>query len=183
MSWSVLQSDCIDFLASLPESGVDLVFGSPPYMDARTYGIDADRQCQEWVAWMLRVTAAAVRASRGLVLWVAAGVQRENCYWPGCEGLLWEWWKRGGHCWQLPIWWKVDNTEGGNGILGSGGRQWLRNDWVCTGLQEAWSFAVCRSAGNGPSADRRQTWRSDEQPTDQRPALQRAAHDGRDRRA
>ncbi len=45
----------------LPDRSVDLVLGSPPYVDARTYGIGAQRQCQEWVDWMLLVTAEACR--------------------------------------------------------------------------------------------------------------------------
>lgn len=118
----------------------DLVFGSPPYLDARTYGISAQMDCLEWVEWMLRVTTEAVRVSKGLVLWVAAGVQRDNCYWPGCEGLMWEWWKRGNQLWRPCIWWKVDENEGGTGIPGSGGRQWLRNDWeyVMAFKREGW---------------------------------------------
>lgn len=105
----------------LPDRSVDLVFGSPPYCDARTYGIDAQRGCAEWVEWMLAVTAEAVRVSRGLVLWVCAGVTRDHCYWPACEGLLWEWWRRGGHCWRPAYWHRV-------GIPGSGGKKWLRAD-------------------------------------------------------
>lgn len=138
--WSVQQGDCIEWLDSLPPNSVDLVFGSPPYMDARTYGIDAVYDCQEWVDWMLWVTEAAVRVSKGLVLWVAAGVQRDKCYWPGCEGLMWEWWKRGNQLWRPCIWWKVDEEEGGTGIPGSGGKQWLRNDWeyVMAFKKEGW---------------------------------------------
>jgi hypothetical protein len=105
----------------LPEKSVDLVIGSPPYQDARTYGIAAQRDCREWVVWMLDVTAEAVRVSRGLVLWVCAGVTRDHCYWPACEGLLWEWWKAGGQCWRPAFWHRV-------GIPGSGGKKWLRAD-------------------------------------------------------
>jgi hypothetical protein len=129
MTHTCVAADAIDFLRQLPEASVDLVFGSPPYMDARTYGINAQRGCEEWVNWMLDVSEAAVRTSKGLVLWVVAGVQRENCYWPGCEGLAWEWWKRGNHLWRPCVWWKVDADEGGTGIPGSGGKQWLRADW------------------------------------------------------
>lgn len=143
----VEQSDCIDFFRRLPTDSVDLVFGSPPYMDARTYddgtlpaGAVTVRDCQEWVNWMLDVTEAAVRVSKGLVLWVVSGVQRDKCYWPGCEGLAWEWWKRGNHLWRPCIWWKVDVDEGGTGIPGSGGKQWLRNDWeyVLAFKREGW---------------------------------------------
>lgn len=103
------------------DDSVDMVFGSPPYCDARTYGIGAVRKCQAWIDWMLEVTAEAVRVSRGLVLWVCAGVTRKHCYWPAPEGLLYEWWKRGGHCWRPSYWHRV-------GIPGSGGKQWLRAD-------------------------------------------------------
>ena len=90
-------------------------------MDARTYGIGAQRDCREWIEWMLAVTAEAVRVSRGLVLWVAAGVTRDWCYWPGVEGLLYRWWDAGGVCWRPAYWRRV-------GIPGSGGKQWLRAD-------------------------------------------------------
>jgi hypothetical protein len=138
--WAIEQADCLAFMASLPADSCDLVFGSPPYMDARTYGIGAERGCLEWVEWMLHVTEAAVRVSKGLVLWVVAGVQRDLCYWPGCEGLAWEWWKRGNYLWRPCIWWKVDDDEGGTGIPGSGGKQWLRNDWeyVLAFKKEGW---------------------------------------------
>jgi hypothetical protein len=114
-----LQADA----ARLPfaDGSVDLIIGSPPYADARTYGIGAQRKCQDWIDWMLQVTAEAVRVSRGLVLWVCAGVTRKHCYWPGPEGLLYEWWKRGGRCWRPAFWHRV-------GIPGSGGKQWLRAD-------------------------------------------------------
>jgi hypothetical protein len=140
MTCRIEKSDAIEFMNSLPEASVDLVFGSPPYMDARTYGINAVYDCQEWVDWMLQVSAAAVRVSKGLVLWVVAGVQRKNCYWPGCEGLAWEWWKQGNQLWRPCVWWKVGDTEGGTGIPGSGGKQWLRADWeyVLAFKREGW---------------------------------------------
>jgi hypothetical protein len=106
---------------TLADQSVDLVFGSPPYADARTYGINAQRGCQDWIDWMLAVTTEAVRVSRGLVLWVCAGVTRKWCYWPGPEGLLYEWWQRGGQCWRPAYWRRC-------GIPGSGGKQWLRAD-------------------------------------------------------
>jgi hypothetical protein len=105
----------------LADASVDLVFGSPPYCDARTYGIGAQRDAREWVDWMLDVTAEALRVSRGLVLWVCAGVTRDRNYWPACEGLLWEGWKR---CWlcECPCYWRR------SGIPGSGADQWFRKD-------------------------------------------------------
>jgi hypothetical protein len=105
----------------LADRSVDLVLGSPPYLDARTYGIGAQRDCAEWIDWMLAVTAEACRVSRGLVLWVCAGVTRDRCYQPGPEGLLYEWVKRGGQAWRPAFWHRV-------GIPGSGGKYWLRAD-------------------------------------------------------
>ena len=138
--WHVDCSEGVAFLDSLPADSVSLVLGSPPYCDARTYGIDAVYNCEEWVEFMLKFTAAAVRVSTGLVLWVAAGVQRDLCYWPACEGLMWEWWKRGNQLWRPCVWWKVDENDGGTGIPGSGGKQWLRNDWeyVMAFKREGW---------------------------------------------
>jgi hypothetical protein len=105
----------------LADKSVDLTFCSPPYADARTYGIGAQRNAAEWVEWMLQVVKEAVRVTNGLVLVNCAGVTRDWCYWPSCEGLLWEWYKQGGRCWRPAFWHRV-------GIPGSGGKQWLRAD-------------------------------------------------------
>lgn len=82
---------------------------------------------------MLDVTAESVRVSRGLVIWICAGVTRDWNYQPGPEGLLYEWWKRGGRCWRPAYWHRV-------GIPGSGGKQWLRAD-----IEYALCFTGCRS--------------------------------------
>lgn len=103
------------------DESVDLVFGSPPYCDARTYGIDAQRDCAEWVEWMLRVSSEALRVSRGAVIWVAASVTRDRTYWPAVEGLMYEWWKRGGSAYRPCYFHRV-------GVPGSGGDQWYRAD-------------------------------------------------------
>ena len=105
------------------DQAFDLTIGSPPYCDARTYGIGAQRDCVEWVAWMLDVTTEAQRVTKGPVIGVAAGVTRKRNYWPACEGLMWEWWKRGGDC-QLyrPVYWHRV------GIPGSGQSDWFRAD-------------------------------------------------------
>lgn len=106
----------------------DLCIGSPPYIDARDYledgrNLGISLGCLEWVEWMLRVTMEAQRVTRGPVIWIVAGVTRNRNYQPGPEGLLWEWWKRGGECQCLrPVYWHR------NGIAGSGGDQWFRSD-------------------------------------------------------
>jgi hypothetical protein len=110
----------------LPDQSVSLIIGSPPYVDARLYledgrNLGIARDARSWIDWMLKVTAEAVRVSRGLVLWVCAGVTRRHCYWPVCEGLLYRWWEQGGQCWRPAFWHRV-------GIPGSGGKKWLRAD-------------------------------------------------------
>lgn len=119
MRSALIRSDALRL--PFPDQSVDLVAGSPPYCDARTYGIGAQRNAHDWVEWMLRVTTEALRVSRGAVIWVAAGVTRERTYWPACEGLMWEWFKRGGSAYRPCYWHRV-------GIPGSGGDQWYRAD-------------------------------------------------------
>jgi hypothetical protein len=112
----------------------DLTFTSPPYLSARSYGIGAQRDCGQWIAWMLDVVAECVRVTKGLVLVNCAGVTRDWCYQPGPEGLLYEHWKRGGRCWRSAYWHRV-------GIPGSGGKQWLRAD-----VEYVLAFTSCRGA-------------------------------------
>lgn len=110
----------------LPDRSVDLVVGSPPYVDCRTYledGVDMGiaRDLEEWVAWMLRVTAECLRVSRGAVIWVAAGKTEDRNYWPACEMLMADWYRRGGSMYRPCYWHRT-------GIQGSGGDQWFRAD-------------------------------------------------------
>ena len=117
----ILQADCLHL--PLADQSVDLVFGSPPYCDARWYGDAAThaRTCDDWVDWMLDVTTECLRVCRGPVVWVAAGVTRQRSYWPACEGLMYQWWKRGGSMYRPCYWHRY-------GIPGSGGDQWFRAD-------------------------------------------------------
>ncbi len=83
LHWHVEQADALHFLRRQPADSIDMIFASPPYCDARTYGIDAARGCEVWVNWMLDLSEAAAAACRGPVFWVLAGVTRRRCYWPG----------------------------------------------------------------------------------------------------
>lgn len=105
----------------LADNSVDLVLGSPPYLECRDYGIGASRPLDTWVPWMLKITKEAVRVSRGLVIWVMAGQTKNGYYQPGPEALLYEWYKTGGVCWNPMFWHR-------HGIPGSGGKQKLKNN-------------------------------------------------------
>lgn len=124
MSYLIIHGDAARI--PLPDQSVDLVFGSPPYTDARDYLEDGKnlgiaRSTTAWVDWMLRVTTEALRVSRGPVVWIAWGPTRDRTYQPACEGLMWEWFKRGGSAYRPCYWHRV-------GISGSGGDQWFRAD-------------------------------------------------------
>jgi DNA modification methylase len=114
----------------LRDKSVDLVFGSPPYLKARTYGINATRGLIDWVRFMLEATREGLRVSRGLVIWVVAGTTKDGCYTPGPEALMMAAWSCGIELYRPACWYKVDPaTNGGCGTPGSGGKQWLRSDW------------------------------------------------------
>ena len=125
----LITADCLEWMRGQPDARFDLVLGSPPYVDARLYleggeNLGISRDAFQWVDWMLNVTTEAHRICKGPVLWVVAGVTRDRCYWPACEGLAWEWFKRGGDChlYRPCIFHRV-------GIPGSGGDDWFRADW------------------------------------------------------
>lgn len=128
MTWSIVQSDCIEFLDGLPADSVDLCLFSPPYEAARTYGIEFKLRGQAWVDWMVRVFAAAARACRGLVACVCEG-QTRKYRWSAAPVLLMADLHRAGfHLRRPAIYHRV-------GIPGSGGPDWLRADTeyvVCT---------------------------------------------------
>lgn len=122
--WSVEESDCVSWFNSLPEASVDLVFGSPPYEEARTYhendrDIGIARGTEEWVAWMLEVYTAALRVCKGVVAFVVghgAGCHR----WSGAPYLL---------CADLirrkvPMRPTVFYVR--DGVMGSGGKDWFK---------------------------------------------------------
>lgn len=103
---------------------VDMTIGSPPYLDARRYGRDdIARGLHEWVDdLMLPATVEALRVTRGPVFWVVAGVTKDNEYQPGPEVLMARAAEAGIRQLRPCVWHK-------NGLPGSGGRQWFRNDW------------------------------------------------------
>jgi hypothetical protein len=101
---------------------VDLVFGSPPYEDARTYGIGFALTGQAWVDLMVRVYNACVPQCRGLTAFVVAG-RTKRYQWSATPALLEADLHRAGHCLRnTPLFHRV-------GIPGSGGPDWLRSDY------------------------------------------------------
>lgn len=132
-SHAVIQADAVEFLRSLPEASVDLVFGSPPYSEARLYlengvNMGISRKTEEWVEWMLEVYAAARAACKGLVAFVVAD-QTKGYRWNAGPALLAADLHRAGfNLRNPPIYHR-------NSVAGSGSYDWLRSDYewiICT---------------------------------------------------
>ncbi|MBE3038527.1 MAG: site-specific DNA-methyltransferase [Chloroflexi bacterium] len=127
--------DCLDVIPTL--GPVDLVFGSPPYEDARTYGIDFKKKGQAWVDWMVKVFGAAQNKCGGVVGMVVEG-RTENFRWTATPALLMADLHRAGFKLRKPPIYERD------GIPGSGGPDWLKNRY---------EFVVCTSMGKLPWSD------------------------------
>jgi len=128
---TLYHGDGMDIMPAMPPDLVDLVFGSPPYEDARTYGIDFRLKEQEWVDWMVEIVQVSLRVSRGLVAFVVEGRTRQF-RWSATPALLMADLHRAGvHLRKPPAFHRV-------GIPGSGGPDWLRNDY---------EFIVCCTSG------------------------------------
>ncbi|MBE3041620.1 hypothetical protein IMZ48_03375, partial [Candidatus Bathyarchaeota archaeon] len=113
-----------------PQS-VDLVFGSPPYEDARTYGIGFNLKGQAWVDWMIEVYRESLRVCRGLVAFVVEGKTRGFAY-SGTPLLLGADLIRAGVTLRKPPVYERD------GIPGSGGPDWWKNRY---------EFVICATNG------------------------------------
>ena len=157
----IIEADCLDYMRGMADNSVDLVFTSPPYEAARTYGIDFKLRGQDWVDWAVERYLECVRVSRGLVAWVVEG-QTRQFRWSATPALLMADLHRAGVKLRKPPAYRRA------GIPGSGGPDWLRNDW---------EFVVCASGGKLPWSDNKAMGK----PTKYKPggALSNRTADGR----
>ena len=119
--WKFLQGDCV----SIPfgDDHFDLVFGSPPYESQREYAeLKFSLSGEEWVEWAVPRFVECLRVSKGLVAWVVEGVTSDFDY-SYTPFLLASRIKQLGYKLRKP---SVYNRHG---IPGTGGPDWLRNDW------------------------------------------------------
>ena len=118
----LIRADCLEWMRKQPDNSVDLVLGSPPYAEKgqRYKSHRKVLRTEDWVKWMIEVTTEAVRISSGWVLWVVNGAVRNGRYLPACEGLVWEWYKKGGWSDRSCIWHKNSPPNS---------RNWFVNDW------------------------------------------------------
>lgn len=116
-------ADVLEFVPALPDDSVDLLVTSPPYLKARTYGRDdVARGLDEWVAWMVRVVTAASPKVKGLIAINCEGQTKDYRYHPSPFVFMAELHRLGFNLRKPPVYQR-------NGIMGSGGPDWLRNDW------------------------------------------------------
>lgn len=133
----VEQGDCLDILKTYDDASVDLIFTSPPYEAARTYGIGFALKGQAWVDWAVERYLECLRVSKGLVAWVVEG-QTRNFAWSATPALLMaDLHRRGVKLRKPPAFHRV-------GIPGSGGPDWWRNDY---------EFIICATHGKLPWSD------------------------------
>jgi site-specific DNA-methyltransferase (adenine-specific) len=134
----VLQGDCLELMKQLPDKSVDLVFASPPYEDARLYAeLNYKIKGQDWVDWCVSRFLECLRVTKGLVAWVVEGKTRKF-QWSATPALLMADLHRAGVKLRKPP------AFHRCGIPGSGGPDWLRNDY---------EFVVCASRGKLPWSD------------------------------
>lgn len=125
--WHAEQGDVIPWLDSLPDDCVDLLFTSPPYVQARQYreggkDLGIARSPEQWVAWMIRVAVSARRVCKGLCAFVVEGQTHSYRYDATPFLLMADLHRLGFNLRKPPAYRRV-------GIPGSGGPDWFRNDW------------------------------------------------------
>jgi len=137
MQLELICGDNLEWAKAQPADSIDLVFGSPPYEDARTYGIGFKIRGREWVDWMVQRWMEWDRICRGLVAMVVEGKTRAFRWSATPAYLMAELDKRGVKLRKPPAFCRV-------GIPGGGGPDWLRNDY---------EFVVCSTKGKLPWSD------------------------------
>jgi hypothetical protein len=137
MQQTIITGDCLEVMKGMPDDSVDLILCSPPYEDARTYGIGFNLKGQEWVDWCVERYAECNRVCKGLVVWVVEG-KTKDFRWTATPALLMaDLHRMGIKLRKPPVFKRV-------GIPGSGGPDWWRNDY---------EFCIASSKGKLPWSD------------------------------
>jgi hypothetical protein len=120
-SWEFKVGDCRSL--PYPDDHFDLVFCSPPYEAQRGYAeLEFDLAGEDWVAWAVDCYLECLRVSKGLVAWVVEGYTDEFAYSSTPFLLMADLHRRGVKMRKTVVYQR-------NGIPGTGGPEWLRNDW------------------------------------------------------
>lgn len=123
-AWSVEPAEALAWLRGLPDACLSLVLFSPPYEDARTYGIGCRLKGQAWADWLRPIVVEAARVSAGLVAVNMAGKVRKHRYSGAVEFLVADLLRLDGlACGPSPYAWVRP------GIAGSGSKKYHRRNW------------------------------------------------------
>lgn len=121
VSWEFKVGDCRTL--PYPDDHFDLVFCSPPYEAQRSYGeLDFNLSGEDWVAWAVQCYTECLRVCKGLVAWVVEGYTDDFAYSSSPFLLHADLHRRGVKMRKVVVYQR-------NGIPGTGGPEWLRNDW------------------------------------------------------
>ena len=121
VTWDFQLGDCRKL--PYPDDHFDLVFCSPPYEAQRSYGeLDFNLAGEEWVAWATDCYMECLRVCKGLVAWVVEGYTEDFAYSSTPFLLHADLHRRGVKMRKVVVYQR-------NGIPGTGGPDWLRNDW------------------------------------------------------
>lgn len=148
-SWAFQVGDC----RNLPfeDDTFDLVFCSPPYESQRSYSeLDFNLSGDEFVQWAADCFMECLRVSKGLVAWVIEGYTEDFEYSASPFLLMAEIKKRGGKL-RKPVVFQR------NGIPGTGGPDWLRNDWepiICATKDGRLPWSDNTAMGNAPKQNK-----------------------------
>jgi site-specific DNA-methyltransferase (adenine-specific)/site-specific DNA-methyltransferase (cytosine-N4-specific) len=121
VSWEFKVGDCRKL--PYPDDHFDLVFCSPPYEAQRSYAeLDFNLSGEDWVSWAVECYTECLRVSKGLVAWVVEGYTDSFSYSSSPFLLHADLHRRGVKMRKVVVYQR-------NGIPGTGGPEWLRNDW------------------------------------------------------
>lgn len=134
---ALMMGDCLELLPALEDLSIDLVLTSPPYEDARTYGIGFGLKGQAWVDWAKERFILCHAKTMGLTAWVVEGRTRNYSYSATPYLLAADLHRAGVPLRKPPIYMR-------NGIPGSGGPDWLKNNY---------EPIICASHGKLPWSD------------------------------
>ncbi len=127
----IICGDNLEVMPGLAAGSVNLVFGSPPYEDARTYGMDFKLKGQDWVDWMVKVYKESLRVCNGLVAFVVES-RTVNYSYSATPFLLGADLHRAGITMRKPPIFYRDGIPGGGG-----------DDWLCN----KYEFIICATNG------------------------------------
>lgn len=152
--WAFVAFDCLEWLKSLPENCIDLMFFSPPYSEARLYlengkSLGIARKTDAWVLWMMDVFSECRRVCKGLVACVCDD-QTKKFRWNAAPALLMAELHRAGFVLRKPP------IYSRSSVPGSGGPDWLRNNYefiVCTTRGGRLPWSDNKAMGHAPKYD------------------------------